>query len=251
MKLTRMTRTAGWLAVAGLLSAALIAPTTVNAQGADPFNSDECEGYTYYFKIQAPSDGTYDDGDSGVETNWPGQVITISNGADGNQEFDWASTEVVLKVAVKFGNDYFHPAIAADGLSGHVDNNNQNGISHVTWCGNPVTTTTTTETTDTETTETQTTETQTTETQTTETQTTETETTETETTETQTTETTPEGSVEAETGTPDVTPPSTDTGSISGPSSPSGSAWQLLLVAMAGLLATVLLLTPAAEARKR
>ncbi|MEW6226396.1 MAG: hypothetical protein AB1627_17385, partial [Chloroflexota bacterium] len=72
----------------------------------------------------------------------------------------------------------------------------------------------------------------------------------TETTDTETTET-PEGSVEAETGTPDVTPPSTDTGSISGPSSPSGSAWQLLLVAMAGLLATVLLLTPAAEARKR
>ena len=278
MKLTRMTRTAGWLAVAGLLSAALIAPTTAFAEGSNP--ASECEGYTLYFKIQAPSDGVYENGDAGVETNWSGQVITVSNAADGNQQFDWAATQVVLKVTVKYGNQHFHGSIAPDGLSGTVDNNNQNAISHVTWCGSPVTTTTTTDTTSTETTDTTSTETtETTDTETTSTtettdttstvttETTDTETTDTVTTTTdtsstttsQTTETTqttetvvtPEGSVEAETGTPDVTPPSTDTGSISGPSSPSGSAWQLLLVAMAGLLATVLLLTPAPEARKR
>ena len=289
MKLTRMTRTAGWLAVAGLLSAALIAPASAFAQGSSP--ATECEGYTLYFKIDdAPSDGVYENGDAGVETNWSGQVITVSNAADGNQQFDWAATQVVLKVTVKYGNQHFHGSIAPDGLSGTVDNNNQNAISHVTWCGSPVTTTTTTDTTSTETTDTtstdttETTDTETTSTtettdttstvttETTDTETTDTETTDTETTDTvttttdtsstttsQTTETTqttetvvtPEGSVEAETGTPDVTPPSTDTGSISGPSSPSGSAWQLLLVAMAGLLATVLLLTPAPEARKR
>jgi hypothetical protein len=38
---------------------------------------------------------------------------------------------------------------------------------------------------------------------------------------------------------------------ISGGSGTSGSGWQLLLVAMAGLLAGVLLLTPATSPRKR
>ena len=49
---------------------------------------------------------------------------------------------------------------------------------------------------------------------------------------------------------PELTPPSTDTSPISGGSSPAGGTWQLLLIAMAGLLAGVLLLTPA-TARKR
>jgi hypothetical protein len=55
---------------------------------------------------------------------------------------------------------------------------------------------------------------------------------------------TPEGSVEAETGTPSTTLPPTDGLTTS---SPTGGSWQLLLVAMAGILAAALLLTPAAK----
>ncbi len=253
MKFTRMTRTAGWLAVAGLLGAALIAPAgTLAVQGGNPPTSDlECGGYAYYFKIQAPSAGVYASGGTGVETNWPSQVITISNASDGNQQFDWASSQVVLKVAVKFGNAYFYPTIASGGLSGTVDNNNQNGISHVTWCGNPVTTTTTTadETTTDETTSTSTTTDETTSTSTTTTSSSTTTTSSSTTTDETTT--TPSGDVDAAVGTPGPTLPSTDTASTSGGSTPSGSTWQLLLVAMAGLLATVLLVTPATVARKR
>ncbi|OGO56842.1 MAG: hypothetical protein A2V85_13720 [Chloroflexi bacterium RBG_16_72_14] len=262
MKLTRMTRTAGWLAVAGLLSAALIAPTAASAASVAPEPINEgnptCGSFNASWtqlKVEPPANGEYTDGTL---------IVTITNFAQSDAgtpgSFDWASNIGVDAVFVKAGSDkhnlyQYSPEATSDTDLGPQAGTG-NGISHISFCYDVETTTTTTETTDTETTDTTTTDTTTTDTTTTETtttdtQTTETETTETETTETSTTETTPEGSVEAETGTPDVTPPSTDTGSISGPSSPSGSAWQLLLVAMAGLLATVLLLTPAAEARKR
>ncbi len=55
--------------------------------------------------------------------------------------------------------------------------------------------------------------------------------------------------VEPATGTPNVTPPPTDT---VGPSdSGSGNGWRAVLVAMAALLAAVLILTPSARARRR
>jgi hypothetical protein len=61
----------------------------------------------------------------------------------------------------------------------------------------------------------------------------------------------PSGGVEAATGTPRLTPPSTD--SIGSPVSGStGETWRLMLIAMAGLLATILVLTPATRPiRKR
>ncbi len=52
---------------------------------------------------------------------------------------------------------------------------------------------------------------------------------------------TPAGSIEAVTGTPDVTPPPTD--SVTPATQPNDS-WRLILVGLAGLLATVLLLAP-------
>ena len=62
----------------------------------------------------------------------------------------------------------------------------------------------------------------------------------------------PEGSVEAATGTPkeDVTPPSTDTLTPAG-STPSNDGWQLVLIALAALLATALVLTPATRKVRR
>ena len=62
--------------------------------------------------------------------------------------------------------------------------------------------------------------------------------------------TAPGGGVEAETGTPNVTLPPTDTISDSSSGS-AGSGLQLALLGMAGLLAAVLLLTPAPVATER
>jgi hypothetical protein len=55
--------------------------------------------------------------------------------------------------------------------------------------------------------------------------------------------------VEAATGRPTVTPPPTDALPISG--TPGGDSWRIALLGLAGLLATILLLTPAAPAKAR
>lgn len=61
---------------------------------------------------------------------------------------------------------------------------------------------------------------------------------------------TPEGEVLAEVGTPKVTLPPTDT--LSGSTqAPAGDSWRLILLAMAGILATSLLLTPATSVARR
>ena len=62
----------------------------------------------------------------------------------------------------------------------------------------------------------------------------------------------PEGSVEAATGTPkeDVTPPSTDALTPAN-NTPSNDGWQLVLIALAALLATALILTPASRKVRR
>jgi hypothetical protein len=61
--------------------------------------------------------------------------------------------------------------------------------------------------------------------------------------------------VEEETGTPTTTLPTTTLPPTDLPGSGSGTqdsnAWRLMLVAMAGLLATVLLLTPSKAPRRR
>jgi hypothetical protein len=63
---------------------------------------------------------------------------------------------------------------------------------------------------------------------------------------------TPKGSVEAETGTPneDVTPPSTDTLTPTN-NTPSNDGWQLVLIALAALIASALVLTPARSKIRR
>ncbi len=59
---------------------------------------------------------------------------------------------------------------------------------------------------------------------------------------------TPTPTVEPATGTPNITPPPTDT--FGGPSSPSGDSWRLVVLAMAGALASLLVLTPATRKRR-
>jgi hypothetical protein len=59
---------------------------------------------------------------------------------------------------------------------------------------------------------------------------------------------TPTGGVEGATGTPTTTLPPTDT---VGGSSPTSGGWRILLVGMAGLLATVLLLAPSPKRNRR
>jgi hypothetical protein len=63
---------------------------------------------------------------------------------------------------------------------------------------------------------------------------------------------TPDGSVEAATGTPDedVTPPSTDTLTPT-TNTASNDGWQLVLVALAALIASALILTPASRKVRR
>ena len=61
----------------------------------------------------------------------------------------------------------------------------------------------------------------------------------------------PSGKVDAATGTPHegVTPPATD--SITPKTNPTNSGWQLILVALASLIATALILTPATRRNRR
>jgi len=250
-------RRVGWLSVASMLALALLAPTA-NAASVEPTDpgsgnptcTDLNPAWTLSFKIDTGDleERTYEWNEGApVASNWTGQAITLSNLSGDGQTFDWSSTLAVSGVLVKAASDNhalytYVPPVTSDTELTH--GGGQQAISHLLFCGDPSTTTTTT------TTETTTTETTTTETTTTETTTTETTTTETTTTETTTTETTtPSQSVLAETGTPSVTLPPTD--SISGTSAPSDGTWRLALIALAALLASVLVMTPALATSRR
>ena len=59
----------------------------------------------------------------------------------------------------------------------------------------------------------------------------------------------PEDSAAGETATPTITLPPTDT--FGGAATPTNESWRIMLVVMAGLLATVLILTPKRASRRR
>ena len=59
----------------------------------------------------------------------------------------------------------------------------------------------------------------------------------------------PEGEVDPATGTPGTTLPPTDT--VPGTAAPAGDSWRLIVLALAGLLAAALLLTPASAVVRR
>jgi hypothetical protein len=59
----------------------------------------------------------------------------------------------------------------------------------------------------------------------------------------------PEDSIGGETETPDITLPPTDT--FGGPAAPTNDSWRIMLVVMAGILASVLILTPSPVTRRK
>ena len=60
----------------------------------------------------------------------------------------------------------------------------------------------------------------------------------------------PEDSIGGETETPEITLPPTDTFG-SGPMAPANDSWRILLVLLAGILASVMILTPSPATRRR
>jgi hypothetical protein len=252
-------RTAGWLASAALIGAAILTPATALAAEGNPPDV-ECAGYTYYLKIDGVGSGitagSYTSGTANVVTNWAGQTITISAVTNGGQNFDWASTKTVSQVVSKEGSEEFFWTTGLPGMSGSVTSQIQQGLSHVTFCGDaepaptPTPTVAPTPTPTVAPTPTPTmapTPTPTvapTPTPTMAPTPTPTGTVEPEETPTPTMAPTPTptGTVVAETGTPRVTPPSTDSG-VSGGSS-TGGGLPIVLVALAGVLVSSLILAP-------
>lgn len=232
-------RTLGWVAVASMLAVALLAPGGATAAEGNP-PGVECAGYAYHFKIDTGDleNRTYTAADAPlVVTNWAGQEITISN--FNGQTFSWSSTLPVGKVVWKEGS--VEPSITYDPpvTSGSITDDTQQGLSHVTFCGGATTTTTTTS--DTTTSDTTTSDTTTSDTTTSSTTTVST---------TTSTSTSFTQSVGELTDPPVITNPPSD--AIGGDRAmTTGSAWRLLLIGLAGLLASLLVLTPARAPRRR
>jgi hypothetical protein len=252
--------------VAGLTTAALVGPGA-GAASADPVWATVTGHEAHSAAANEPGYWGQDCEKINFEDDQP---TTLVLGADyalvvvkaGSGEF--ANT--------LFANALFGQTVWADTNGDSVFNDGDKEISHIIYCGPRETTTTTTETTTTETTTTQTTTTQTTTTETTTDPTpTPTPTPTPNPTPTPTPNPTPTptpvptptptpvptptptpvptptppptGEVLSETGAPAVTLPPTD--ALSGNSStPSGDSWRLILLAMAGILAGTLLLTP-------
>jgi hypothetical protein len=258
-------RTGTRLIAAALLGAALIAPQAVLAEGNPP--DVECAGYDFYFKIDNIGDGgivagTYTGSSTDVVTNWTGQEITISNVSGGGQAFDWSSTLTVSAVVSKEGSSDFTTTTGLPGTSGSVSDQTQQGLSHVTFCGDAVAPTPTPEPTATPEPEvTPTPEPEVTPTPEPEvTPTPEPEVTPTPVTPTPTPaptdaatatpQATPSGNVEQETGTPRITPPSTDT-TVMGGDGTSGNSLGFVLLLLGGLSLAGALLRPAGSRIRR
>jgi hypothetical protein len=261
-------RKVGWLGVASMLALALLAPSAGAVLAADAVapseNDNACQnvvngadsafvwlttsaaGLTVHWDQSEAAFGT--DGLVVVRACVNGQGAWSQNDTnDGEELFPWSLFGLQASPCPVDGT----LGGSVDGGTPFLNTQKSNGES----CSTE--TTTTTQTTDTTTTGTTTTGTTTTDTTTTGTTTTGTTTTDTTTTQTtQTSTTTPSQSVLAETGTPSVptgtpsvTLPPTD--SIGGTLAPSSDSWRLFVIAMAALLATVLVMTPAKVTNRR
>jgi hypothetical protein len=283
MKLTRTTRNAGWLVVAGLLAAALIAPTgaaaasfhgaiwtslsdggTVNANRYDNKSDvylnggpQNCGGNglpdgSYYFQVTNPSGATLlsTDAIKFRQVEVVGGVISGTSGA-GNHEVGAGGCPNAMPVQLmpyadtpNNGGEYsVDMAPKAEVDACEGFDPDSTTFNFVKDC-NVASKNDNFKVGAVTTTTTTTTADETTTTTADETTTT------TSSVDTVTT-TSVTGTVSGETGKSKPTPPSTDADFSSTTSSTTGGGWSLLLLAMAGLLAAALLLTPAAEARKR
>jgi hypothetical protein len=239
---TRLTRKLSWLAVASLTTAAIFAPGAT-ALAADPV--------AVYNSIDNPDlagnptcavyDATYGGGQSWTEVkkdpagngviNVPGfGTITVSNfDNDGAQKgFTWTSTFGIDAVLAKNGsgnggynvlNVYADGPNATEAMSGSLVTGSPTGISHISFCYDATDPEPTPEPTPAP-------------------------------TEEPNPAATPTGEVNPATGTPAVTLPPTDT-ALDGPAAPASEGWRLIVLAMAGLLAAGLLLTPAGAVVRR
>jgi len=268
------------LAVMGPAASPVVAATTVvPVEDTNPtcgdFDNAYGGGSTWTeLKIEPPANGVFSDGTL---------QVTISNFVQSTDStpgsFDWDSNLGVDAVFVKAGNDshnlYLYSPEATSGTGLMPQNEKGNGISHISFCYDvDQTTTTTTTTTDATTTTTTTDATTTTTTDattttttqpttTTSTTTTTTDATTTTTTDATTTTTTsqvvfttteqpttttttvaPTGGVAGVTGAPAaLTPPPTDT--FEATRTAPAETWRLALLVLAGLIGSLLILTPA------
>jgi hypothetical protein len=263
----RLARKLSWLVVASLAGAALFAPSVRAASvapifpggtlGSNPTCSDLAAAYgngQTWLELEKidgmPADGTYGE-------------ITISDVS--GQTFSWSSTVGVDAVLVKAGNDnhaVYVYAPTADSAESFGDTNlthgqNQQGTSHVSFCydtSNPPPPPTDAPPTDTPPTDAPPTDTPPTDAPPTDTPPTDAPPTDTPPTEPPDggvlPTATPAGGVAGSTGTPNVTLPPTDTlGTAT--TAPAGDGWRLILLAMAGIVAGALLLTPASTVVNR
>jgi hypothetical protein len=230
------TRKLGWLATASLLGAALIAPgATAAATGPEveptavEGNITECpegQGTTFFFE----DSGSETIGDITVELTYNADAKTVDFEVEGG---------VAWHAFIKGGDGYNHydytplgGVPADDGLVA-PDNGSEGpaGLSHAVICVQPVE--------------------EESESVPVESEEVSDEPSVSVPVESEEISNEPSGSVQAETGTPEeeVTPPTTD--ALGATSSPSSDGWQLVLIALAAILATALIVTPASRKARR
>jgi hypothetical protein len=253
----RLARRLSWLAVATLALAALVGPGAGTAFAADavaPVENDQAcnnvvsgadsdlvsvtdtaEGLLVTWNTAEPPDGFGTDGTVVVRACVDGEgAISQNDTNDGEELFPWALFG--LEASPCPGDAVLGGSV--DGGNPFIPTQKQNGIS----CSTAPTPTPTEAPTPTPTTAPTPTPTE---------APTPTPTSTAAPTETAAPTATPTGEVGGVTGTPRVTLPPTDTIGDTTGSTPSSEGWRLILLAMAGLLAAALLLTPARRARKR
>jgi hypothetical protein len=247
----------GWLGVASMLALALLAPAASVAAASvaptypagNPTCTDLNPAWTLSFKIDTGDlenrAYAWNEG-LPVTSNWTGQTITISGLSDGGQTFDWSSTLPVNGVLVKAASDNnalytYNPAVTGDTDLTH--GLGQQAISHLLFCGNPTPPVTAPPVTAPPVTAPPVTAPPVTAPPVTAPPVTAPPVTAPPIT------AAPSQQVLAVTGAPTVTLPPTD--SLGGTAGPSDGSWRLALMAMAALLASVLVLTPARATNRR
>jgi hypothetical protein len=141
---TRLARRLGWFAAATLVVAAFAPSVSADTVITHPSGNPSCTslGYEFEFKIDTGDleERAYQWDEGGdVFSNWDGQTITITELSDDGQTFSWTSTLPVSAVFIKAGNDnnslytYDPPVLGDEDLTADAG---QQGISHVSFCGN-------------------------------------------------------------------------------------------------------------------
>jgi hypothetical protein len=231
----------GWLGVASMLALALLAPAasvaaalvTPTYPAGNPTCTELDPAWTLSFKIDTGDleNRAYDWDEGGdVESNWNGQTITLSGWSAEGQTFNWSSALPVNGVLIKGGNNnaLYTYVPAGSGDTGLTHGPGQQAISHLLFCGDPTPPPTDPPVTAPPVTAPPVTAPPVTAPPVT---------------------APPSQQVLAVTGAPIVTLPPTD--SLGGTAGPSDGSWRLALMAMAALLASVLVLTPAKATNRR